>query len=213
MVLWLFLVPFSLTAMILCYATNPIAVLFCDENGELHGFWRHWQTHDNSCNPSDVTEHQQLPSWLLYDWKKHYEETYGTTPELEKVGRKRWFTKCINPNFTLWERLQRYICRCYWLTRNCSYGFSFWLLGITPGIRWAVEQNDADTQFVHEDYDWWWLDGAWKYKSTAPICTIFGWTIRWNTFLGWKVDENAEVDTRAMIANRVAFSLERKGEP
>ncbi len=210
MVLWLFLVPFSLTAMILCYATNPIAVLFCDENGELHGFWRHWQTHDNSCNPSDVTEHKQLPSWLLYDWKKHYEETYGTTPELEKVGRKRWFTKCIDPNFTLKERIQRYICRVYWLTRNCSYGFSFWLLGITPGIRWAVEQNDADTQFVHEDYDWWWLDGAWKYKSTAPICKIFGWTLRWNTFLGWKVDENAKVDTRAMIANRIAFSIERR---
>lgn len=147
---------------------------------------------------------------LLYDWKKHYKEYEDTTPELEKVGRKRWFTKCINPNFTLRERLQRYICRCYWLTRNCSYGFSFWLLGITPGIRWAVEQNDADTQFVHEDYDWWWLDGAWKYKSTAPICKIFGWTLRWNTFLGWKVDENAKVDTRAMIANRIAFSIERR---
>lgn len=210
MVLWLFLVPFSLAVMILCYATNPIAVLFCDENGELHGFWRHWQTHDNSCNPSDVTEHKQLPAWLLYDWKKHYEETYGTTTELEKVGRKRWFTKCIDPNFTLKERIQRYICRVYWLTRNCSYGWAFWVLGITPGIRWMRERNDKDVNFIHEDYDTWWLDGAWRYKSTAPICKIFGWTLRWNTLLGWKVDENAKVDTRAMIANRIAFSLDRE---
>ena len=207
MVLWLFLVPFSLTAMILCYATNPIAVLFCDENGERHGFGRYWQTHDNSCNPSDVTEHKQLPSWLLYDWKKHYKEYEGTTPELQKVGRKRWFTKCIDNHWTLWERFQRWVCRTYWLTRNCSYGFSFWLLGITPGIRWAAERKDKDVSYVHEDYNGWQLDGAWKYKSTKPICTILGWTIRWNTFLGWKVDENAEVDTRAMIANRIAFSI------
>ena len=210
MILWLILLPFSLLAMFLCYLTNPIAVLFCDEDGELHGVWRNWQTHDNSCNPSDVTEHKQLPSFLLYDWPKHYKETYGTTPELEKVGRKRWFTKCIDPNFTLKERIQRYICRVYWLTRNCSYGWSFWVLGITPGTWWAVEENDGETVFVHEDFDGWWLDGAWKYKSTAPICKIFGWTLRWNTFLGWKVDENAEVDTRAMIANRIAFSFEKE---
>nr|MBO6294562.1 hypothetical protein [Schwartzia sp. (in: firmicutes)] len=82
-----------------------------------------------------------------------------------------------------------------------------------PGVRWAVERKDKDVISVHEDYNGWQLDGAWKYKSTAPICTIFGWTLRWNNFLGWKLDENAEVDTRAMIAIRIAFSLERKGEP
>lgn len=211
MVLWLLYLPFSLLFMAVCYLTNPVVVKFCDKDGELHGIWRYWQTHDNSCNPSDVTEHKQLPSIFLYDWAKHYEETYDTTPELQKVGRKRWLTKCIDANFTLWERVQRYICRAYWLTRNCAYGFAFWLLGITPGVRWVVEQNDKDTIFVHEDYAWWWLDGAWKYKSTATICTFLGWTLRWNTFLGWKVDENAEVDTRAMIANRIAVSIGRAG--
>ena len=197
--------------MVMCYLTNPFVVLLCDEDGELHGFWRYWQTHDNSCNPSDVTEHKELPSFLLYDWKRHYYEYEDTTPELAEVGRKRWFTQCINSNWTLWERIQRYICRVYWLTRNCSYGWSFWVLGITPGIRWDIEKNDGETRFIHEDYDWWWLDGAWTYKSSAPIFTLFGWTVCWNTFLGWKISEDAKVDTRAMIANRIAFSFEREG--
>ncbi len=210
MALWLIYLPFSLLAMILCYLTNPFVVLFCDEDGELHGIFKYWQTHDNSCNPSDVTEHKQLPSFLLYDWKKHYLEYKDTTPELAAVGRDRWFTQCIDSHWTLWERIQRYICRVYWLTRNCSYGWAFWVLGITPGIRWAVEKNDGETIYVHEDYVSWRLDGAWKHKSTAKICTIFGWALHWNTFLGWKVDESASVDTRAMIANRIAFSLKKE---
>lgn len=210
MILWLIYLPFSLLLTAVCYLTNWLVTPFCDENGELHGLLKYWQTWDNSCNPSDVTEHKQLPSFLLYDWPKHYKERKEATPELAAVGRERWLTTCIDNHWTLWERIKRYICRTYWLTRNCCYGWAFWVLGITPGIRWAVEQNDADTQFVHEDYAWWWLDGAWKYKSTAKICKIFGWTLRWNTLLGWKVDENAKVDTRAMIANRIAFSLDRE---
>lgn len=212
MILWIFMLPFSLAMMLVCYPTNPIAVLFCDENGELRGIWKMWQTWDNSCNPSDVTEHRQLPSFLLYDWPRHYKESYDTTPELKRVGRKRWFTVCIDSNWTIWERIKRYICRAYWLMRNSCYGWAFWAFGITPGIRWVTVQNDGETQFVHEDYDWWWLDGAWRYKSTAPICTIFGWTIRWNILLGWKVDESARVDTRAMIANRIALSFHKEGK-
>jgi len=212
MIMWLLYVPFSLFFMALCYLTNWFVVLFCDDNGELHGFWNQWQTWDNSANPSDVTEHHQLPSFLLYDWKRHYEEYEATTSDLAAVGRVRWFTRCIDPNFSLLERIQRYICRVYWLTRNCSYGWSFWTLGITPGVRWIVEQHTEDTIYVHEDYILWWLDGAWKYKSTAPIITLFGWTLRWNTFLGWKIVESAPVDTRGMIANRIAFSLGREGE-
>ncbi len=85
------------------------------------------------------------------------------------------------------------------------------MLGITPGIRWEVVKDDGVTGFVHEDYDDWWFDGAWKYKSSAPIFTLFGWTVCWNTFFGWKVDEDSKVDKRAMIANRIAFSFEREG--
>ena len=212
MIRWLIYLPFSLLLTVICYITNPIVLLFCDEDGELPSFLHLWQTWDNSCNPSDVTKHKQLPSFLLYDWPKHYEETYGTTPELAKVGRKRWFTKCIDTHFTLWERIKRYICRVYWVIRNCCYGWAFWVLGITPGIRWVTERDDGETQFLHEDYDWWWLDGAWRYKSTAPICTVLGWTIRWNILLGWKVDESARIDSRAMIANRIAFSIRREGD-
>ncbi len=211
MILWLIYVPFSLLLAAMCYVTNPFVVPLADENGELHGIWKMWQTWDNSINPSDVTENKQIPKIFLYDWKRHYQEYKDTTPELAAVGRKRWFTVCIDSHWTVLERIQRYICRVYWLTRNSCYGWAFWVLGITPGVRWETVIDDGETQFIHEDYDMWWLDGAWRYKSTAPICKIFGYEIRREIMLGWKVSEDAKVDTRGMIANRIAIRIRRAG--
>lgn len=37
---WFLYAPLQLLIMIICYITNPIVVLFADENGELHGFLR-----------------------------------------------------------------------------------------------------------------------------------------------------------------------------
>ena len=93
---------------VVCYLTNFIVLLFCDKDGELHGFWHLWQTWDNSCNPSDVTEADEVPDWLKYDWARHYEEWRGSTPELSVQGRERWFTTCIDSNFSVVEQLQRY---------------------------------------------------------------------------------------------------------
>lgn len=47
---WFLYAPLQLLIMIICYITNPIVVLFSDENGELHGFLRKWQTFDDSCD-------------------------------------------------------------------------------------------------------------------------------------------------------------------
>lgn len=41
---WFLYAPLQLLIMIICYITNPIVVLFADENGELHGFLKKWQT-------------------------------------------------------------------------------------------------------------------------------------------------------------------------
>jgi len=210
MITWLILAPLSLVVSFFCYLTNPIVVLFCDEDGELPGFLQLWQTHDNSCNPSDVTENKQLPDWLLYDWKGHYEEYKGTTPTLAEEGRDRWFTRCINHNWTLTERLKRYICRVYWLMRNCAYGWCFWVFGIIGGTKWTFVQNDPDTSFVHQDCVCWWIDSAWRYKSTAPWFSIGDYTIYKELHLGWKVKTEAIVDTRAMIATRATIRIERK---
>lgn len=210
MILWALYLPFALLISLICYITNPIVVLFSDEDGELSGFWKLWQTHDNSLNPSDVTEQKQLPKFLCYDWPRHYEEWKGTTPELSAVGKERWFTTCIDSHWTVWERIQRYICRTYWVTRNCAYGWCFWVFGNTPGIFWDVVTNDDETIYVHEDVPYWWFNGAWKYKSTAPICKIGKWLIRREIFIGWKVSENARVDTRAMIATRISIRIKRE---
>jgi len=208
MVIWFLYFLVSLVCMVLCYITNPIAMLFADINGELPYFWKYWQTWDNSVFCRESVEN--APKFLQYDWVKHYTEHIDSDPYLESVNRKRWYVSCIDPNFTLWERIQRYFCGVLWLTRNCSYGFSFYMLGLTVSPTLEIKES-ANTKFVREVYGQG-LWGAWEYKNTAPIFTAFGWTVHWNNLLGWKIDESAQFDTRAMIANRIAFYFEREGE-
>lgn len=206
--IWLPYFVLSFVFMILCYLTNWLAVLFCDDDGELHGFWMYYQTWDNSCNPSDVVYNKQLPSFLLYDFDKHYKEYKGTTPELQAVNRERWFTKCIDNDFTLVERIQRYICRVYWLTRNCSYGFSFWLLGKdVVGTDLTVVDDEYDFKFMYDENESIWTR-SWSRKNCREIFKIFGKSIHWNNFFGWKLDPESNVKTRYMIANRIAFGIE-----
>ena len=208
MVIWFLYFLVSLVCMVLCYITNPFVVPFADINGELPTILKYWQTWDNSVFCRDSVEH--APNFLQYDWTKHYREYKGTDPYLASVNRDRWFVSCIDPDFTLWERVQRYCCGVLWLTRNCSYGFSFYLLGLTVSPTLEISES-ANTKFVKEVYGQG-LWGAWEYKNTAPIFTLWGWTVHWNNLLGWKIDESAQFDTRAMIANRIAFFLEKEGE-
>ena len=207
MILWFLCFLLSLAFMVLCYPTNPIVVLFADENGELPGVLKCWQTWDNSVYCSDSVEH--APKFLQYDWARHYKEHKDADAYLKSVNRERWYCTCIDHNFTLWERVQRYFCGVLWLTRNCSYGFAFYLLGLTVSPNLEIRQSEH-TLFVREIFGnglW----GAWSYKNEAPIFSAFGWTVCWNNYLGWKIVEDAKFDTRAMIANRIAFSFKREG--
>ena len=208
MVIWFLYFLVSLVCMVLCYLTNPIAMLFADINGELPTILKYWQTWDNSVFCRESAEN--APKFLQYDWAKHYREYKGTDPYLASVNRDRWFVSCVDPDFTLWERIQRYFCGVLWLTRNCSYGFSFYLLGLTVSPTLEIQESE-NTKFVREVYGQG-LFGAWEYKNTAPIFTAFGWTVHWNNLLGWKIDESAKYDTRAMIANRIAFYVEKEKE-
>ena len=203
MIVWSLYFVLALIFSAICYLTNWIVVLFCDKAGELSGLLHLWQTWDNSCDCSDSVE--VAPKIFKYDWAKHYEEFKGTTEYLKSVNRDRWFVKCIDDNFTFKEKIQRYFCRMLWLMRNNSYGFCFYLLGrnVTPWLE--IVSESEHTQFIREK------NGiAWKYKNTAPIFTLFGWTLCWNNLLGWKIDDSAEVDTRAMVAIRVAFSFKQE---
>lgn len=208
MVLWFIYFLLSLVFMILCYLTNPMVVPFCDINGELPWFLHYWQTWDNSVFCKESVD--CAPSFLKYDWDKHYEEHLDSDAYLHSVNRQRWYVTCKDPNFTFVERLKRYCCGVLWLTRNCSYGFAFYLLGLNIAPTLEIKESE-NTIFVREVLGKG-LYGAWMYKNTAPIFTLWGWTVRWNNLLGWKIDTSAQYDTRAMIANRIAFSFEKEAE-
>ena len=207
MILWFIYFLLSIVFMVLCYPTNPIVVLFADINGELPGILKYWQTWDNSVFCRESVEF--APKFLQYDWARHYTEHKDSDEYLRSVNRERWYVTCIDPNFTLWERVQRYCCGVLWLTRNCSYGFAFYLLGLNVSPNLEIRAS-ANTLFVREIFApglW----GAWMYKNTEKIFSAFGWGVYWNNLLGWKINDGAHFDTRAMIANRIAFSFRKEG--
>lgn len=202
MIRWLIYLPISLILTVVCYLTNFIVLLFCDKDGELHGFWHLWQTWDNSCNPSDIKD--IVPKWLLIDWDKHYKEREGTTDYLNKVNRKRWFTDCIDNNWTFIERIKRYLCRLIWLTRNNCYGWAFYVLGYTASTNIEIHtEKDLIEMKDNNGY-------GWMKKNTRKIFSLFGYELHWNNLLGWKLSADEKFDTRSMIANRVAFYIAKE---
>ena len=208
MILWLLYFVLSLFFMVLCYITNPIVVLFADEDGELPSVLHYWQTWDNSVFCREGCEF--APKFMQYDWAKHYNEYKDTDPYLHSVNRDRWYCVCIDHNFTFIERVKRYLCGVYWLTRNCSYGFAFYLLGLNVAPTLEIKQSE-NTLFVREVYGGG-LYGAFMYKNTAKIFSLCGYEVHWNNLLGWKIDTSAQYDTRAMIANRIAFYFVKEAE-
>ncbi len=209
MILWLIYFFLALIISILCYATNWLVVLFANDDGELPSFLHLWQTWDNSIDCSDSVS--VAPKFLQYDWKAHYREYVGTTTYLRSVNRDRWYSLCYNDKFTIIELLQRYCCRVLWLMRNNAYGFCFYLLGQNVSPQSEITTSEH-TEFVREIYGGN-VGGAWKYKNTAPIFHLFGYTVHFNNLLGWKIDESAQVVTRAMLACRpLAFYFERAEE-
>ena len=202
--IWLLLLPLSLVTMGLCYILNPIVLLFCDEDGELHGFLHYFQTWDDSCNPRCAVM-EMAPKIISYDWDKHYEEYKAQTPKLAPYNKTRWVAKCINSDFTLGERIKRYLCRVYWLTRNCSYGFAFYFFGCEyDPENVVIDKNESDgrnrTAHIKGENL---LHTYWCYKNSDRI---FG-SVYWNVYLGWKLDLHPSGHTRAMIANRIAFKF------
>jgi hypothetical protein len=209
--IWLPLFVLNALVMLFCYITNPIVCLFCDEEGELHGFLNYWQTWDDSCNPRFFIV-EKVPAFLRYDYDHHYEEWWGTTPELEQYGRSRCFACIKDPNFSLKERIQRYICRVLWLTRNCGYGFSFYWFG-----RWAF--SDCAVEHEHRKDDrhyirWGWDDSQPIWTRTWWVKIDWYWSEHWHTegYLGWKISTPFEGGQYSMIAHRfVPIKYHREG--
>lgn len=198
---WIVYFPLNTFFTILCYLTNWIATLFADEVGELHGFWKYWQTWDDTLDVRWFVL-EKIPKFLQYDFDRHYKVTKEQTPELAKYNRYKGAVICLDDDFSIIERIQRYICRTLWLYRNNSYGFAFWLFGI-----------DADYSKLNCKYKKWsngnWYEivngrGFWcnPWKFTGQI-----WIISW--YLGWKL-YGWDSPTRYMIAGRVILRGKNK---
>ena len=202
MLIYLPLLILNFLVSILCYITNPIVVLFANEVGELPGFLSLWQTHDDSLDPRFFVV-DKVASIFKYDYDRHYEEYEGTTPELEAVGRTRYYVKLKDPNFTLKEKIQRYFCRVLWLTRNNAYGFSFWWFGRQVDSKDMVFTINKDKEYFGYDKSKNILITPWVYKNDSPINS----KISWQVFLGWKIGRDDEGVKRYMIANRPTISI------
>ena len=197
MLIWVVYAILNFVCMVVCYITNPIVCLFCNEEGELPSIFRMWQTWDDSCNPRFyVLEH--APKFLRYDYDKHYEEYKGTTPDLEAVGQTRWFAKVKDGNFTTKEKIQRYCCRVLWLTRNCGYGFAFWCFGRTVDMKDITIKDIGDREkFLYDEHENI-LTRVWSYKNSNLITD----KIELNVYMGWKVNEGDIGPKQCMVATR-----------
>lgn len=204
MLQYIFYAPLNILCMLFCYLTNPVVCLFADEKGELPGIFKMWQTWDDTLNPRFYIK-EKVPKFLRYNYDKHYEEYWDATPELAKLGRDRCFVKILDPHFTTVEKIKRYICRVMWLYRNCAYGFAFYCFGRKAnGAKCERRTYEFDKEGHYKKY----LTGKgnavtrpWCFKSTWKINK----KIRWEIYLGWKIDENVDKARQCMIANRVAI--------
>lgn len=202
---WLIYALVSNVINIICYITNPIVVLFCDEEGELHGFLEYWQTWDDSCD-AEYYMKECVPRFLDYDYSSKYECVSGTTEKLNKIGRTRLFSK-LRPDatFTFKEKVQRYFCRVLWLTRNCAYGFNFWIFGACiDSATMTYEETDSLTTKGNNG----------KYfilHSDSEITRIGRIIIKWKLFIGWKIAKEPGCH-QAMLANRplIVFDIADK---
>ena len=194
---WLLLFPLNVLCSILCYLTNPIAVLFADERGELHGVWRYWQTWDDSCDVQWFVA--SLPRFLRYDFDKHYTPSRETNDFLASVGRDKGCVVLIDGNFTVTERIQRYLCRVLWLYRNCAYGFAFYLFGITAsGADIVFYRRDSEAVICYDKTKDTW-NRPWLVALDIPLVG----DVHLDVMAGWKLAYSEGVPRRSMIAGRV----------
>jgi len=186
----LYLLP-AIFATIICYLTNPIVVLFCDEEGELPGLLHMWQTWDDSCD-SEFFLKECVPSCLDYGWDEHY-TSYTDTDEWSVLyGKTRKFS-IARPEavWTTKQRLQRYICRVLWLYRNSAYGFMFYCFG--ADLSGATYKLVQDNEFYCRDNK-----GLFCYKNEKQFCRY----LRWKIYLGWKTYPGNDNPRQCMYAYR-----------
>lgn len=181
---YIFYLILDILFTLICYVTNPVVILFSNEHGELPYSLRWWQTYDN-CIDIPHTINSGVPKLFRYDFDKHYKYT----PEFKnKYVMKQGYVEILDPNFTVWEKIQRYFCRNVWLYRNTAYGFSYEVCGryvFADKVKTYVDYNYAENDkcyiaVVNDNRIF--LNKTWSIFYTKKYCKWFYLRI----YLGWK---------------------------
>ena len=177
---------------IVAYITNPIVCMFANEYGELPPIFLFWSNWDDGLDVDWMVYEHCVPKWAEYDFNRHYR--YHDEWQAEKItGQHHGFVEILDPNFTCFERLQRYFCRLAWIYRNCAYGFSYYITGV------RVNKSDIVKVRDEEDDIFYTTDNAWVLKYEKPSWGNHHWEI----FLGWKMQNVTEDTERCMLAFRI----------
>lgn len=194
MALWFFYCILDVIFNIVCYITNPIVLLFADELGNLPTIFKWWENWDDHMDVDWMVYEHHVPRFAEYDFNKHYK--YHNEYEAKKlIGEYRGYVDLIDPNFTMKERFQRYVCRLWWLWRNNAYGFSYYVTGID-----VYKKDIVKVKTVKNDgYVYYKTDYAFCYKDERP--SFFG--MKWDNYVGWKFSHVEHDVERCMLAFRI----------
>ena len=188
---WALLAVLDILFNIICYITNPIVLLFADEVGNLPAIFLWWENWDDHLDVEWMVTEHHVPAFAEYDFCRHY-KYYSEWEAEQTIGEHRGYVELLDPDFTLKERFQRYVCRLAWLYRNCGYGFSYYVTGIT------VNEADIRKTVDETDYIYYETNDAFCLKYDRPSFSKYHWEI----FLGWKCQNVTGVE-RCMLAFRI----------
>lgn len=120
--------------------------------------------------------------------------------ELHDPNYGRVMKRSINiAPLPLIDRLKRYCCRVFWLSRNCAYGFALDWFGVTinPDDVMVIDDYKAGESerniLVTRDLKYWKIYNSMRIPNTK---------YRWKIYLGWKFYDVKSIH-RAMLAFRI----------
>lgn len=181
---WFFQVITEILATVIAYLTNPIIVLFADEKGVLPNWAKWWGTYDNCLDVEWMITEDNVPSFAKYDYSKHYVYHYEDKGDNYVIAG---YVDLLDGNFTLKEKLQRYICRLCWLYRNTAYGFSYFVNGRTVQkediivIRNIKEENNRQFIAYTKGNIWnstWCIYYSKPYLGKLVLRVYLGWKLK-----------------------------------
>lgn len=194
---WFLQAALEVLATIIAYLTNWFVVFFADECGQLPKCLKWWQTYDNPLDVEWMVTEGVVPGFARYDFNRHYKYHYEDKgDDYMKPG----YVELLDPDFTLWERFQRYVCRLWWIYRNSNYGFSYYVNGRTVNGKDNIilldinEPNNRQFKSVVKGGNWW--SATWCYYYEKPYCKWF----KLRVYLGWKLKSVYAGKQRHMLA-------------